>query len=259
MSDILDWVTKRVGTPIRGVLHIGANLGQEAEDYSRLGLEVIWVEADPQLFALLRDNISSRDRQTAYLCLAAEEDGREVDFHIASNGGGSSSVLGFDTERFAREWPGVKEVTSVCLRTCRLDTLFTREGCDLSGVNLVVADVQGYELPVLRGLGRLLDGFDIIISEVNWAPVYQGATKPYQLEAFLLNRGFTRLWLGINDVQATGVWGRARTGPLMRLYNAVSIRLYYAAARCGVVRLMRLTGLLGLGRRFYCAVKRRTP
>ena len=243
--------------PIRGVLHIGANSGQEADYYAELGLQVIWIEGDPQLFQLLQKNIASFEGQTAYSCLASDVDGQEVDFHIASNNGESSSILQFDANKFAKEWPTIKETKAVRLRTSRLDNLFVRQGCNLNGVNLIVADVQGYELPVLRGLGNQINGFEAIIAELNWTSIYKGATKPYELESFLVGQGFRRLWLGIFSVQSTGIWVRCSTGPLRRLYMALSVRLYFVAARCGLIKLLQVSGILGLGRRIYCAVKRR--
>lgn len=258
MSKILQWAMRQCERPIHGVLHIGANSGQEAGWYSKLGLKVIWIEADPLLFDALQENIAALGEQSAHQCLASDIDGQEVDFHIASNDGGSSSILKIDAGRFAREWPTIKEVKSVRLHTCRLDTLFARQGCSLNGVNLIVADVQGYELPVLRGLGSLIKGFEAIISELNWAPMYEGATKPHELESFLVSQGFTRLWLGISSVQATGIWVRGSAGPLRRLYMALSVRLYFVAVRFGFVKLLQQSGVLGLGRRVYCVVKRRT-
>jgi FkbM family methyltransferase len=258
MSEILQWAMGQCGRPVRGVLHIGANTGQEAGYYATLGLKkVVWIEGDPHLFETLQETLVSFAGQMAYLCLASDVDGQLVDFHIASNDGGSSSILRLDASKFAKECPGIKEVKSVRLRTCRLDTLFARQGCDLSEVNLIVADVQGYELPVLRGLGSLIKGFDAIVSELNFAPIYQGATKPYDLESFLVSQGFRRLWLGISDVQATGIWIGGNVGPLRRLYMALTVRLYYVAARCGLVKALRAVGILGAGRRIYYAIKRR--
>ena len=212
MSQILRWAIGQCERPIRGVLHIGANYGQEAGSYAELNLKVVWIEGDPKVFQTLEGSLGSWAAQTAYLCLASDVDGNAVDFHIASNDGGSSSILQLDPVRCAKEWPGIEEVNSIRLQTCRLDTLFARHGCDLNGVNMIVADVQGYELPVLRGLGSLIDGFDAIISEVNYAALYIGATKPYELESFLGSQGFRRVWLGISDAQATGVWVRGRPG-----------------------------------------------
>jgi hypothetical protein len=180
-----------------------------------------------------------------------------VEFHVASNAGGSSSVLKPDVDRFAQQWPEVKEVDSVRLKTCRLDTLFRNSTDALCGVNLVLADVQGYELPVLRGLGGLLDACDAVISELNWTAMYEGATKPYELEGFLVKRGFTRVWLGLSDCQATGVWVRGHANMFKRVQMALSSRLYYASARIGLVRFLRASGCLELARRLYYTVKRR--
>src|SRR2546428_143455 len=113
MSEILQWAMRQCDTPIRGVLHIGANFGQEAGYYAKLGLKVIWVEADPLLFDRLQENIATFDEQSAHQCLASDIDGQEVDFHIASNDGGSSSILKCDASKFAKEWPGIKEVKAM--------------------------------------------------------------------------------------------------------------------------------------------------
>ena len=41
-----------------GVVHIGANTGQERDMYHRLGLRVLWVEPIPSVFAQLRENLT---------------------------------------------------------------------------------------------------------------------------------------------------------------------------------------------------------
>jgi len=243
---------------IDGVLHIGANSGQEAGYYSKLGLKVIWIEADPDLFQTLESNIAAYCRQTAYLCLASDVDGQEVDFHIASNDGGSSSVLKIDAPLFSKEWPTISEVRSVRLQTCRLDNFLEQHRCNLNDVNLIVADVQGYELPVLRGLGSLINGFEAIISELNWAPMYRDVTKPHELESFLVRHGFRRLWLGVSWPQATGVWVRGKTSKLRHLYMFLSARLCFMAARCGLLKLLLRSGILELGRRTYYTIKGRS-
>jgi FkbM family methyltransferase len=257
MSELLQWMMGQSKKPLKGVLHIGANTGQEAPCYAALGLKAIWVEADPQLYQTLTANVARFPGQTAYQCLASDIDGLDADFHIASNGGGSSSILKPDEYRFSKEWPGVKELGCVRLRTCRLDSLFTAQHCVLDNINALVADVQGHELSVFRGLGTLLNRFEAVLSEINWAPMYEDSTKPYELEDFLVGRGFKRAWLGVSWPQATGVWIRGGAGPFERLYMAGSARLYFVAARCGIVKRLRASGILGLGRGLYCAAKRR--
>jgi hypothetical protein len=42
----------------RGVVHVGANRGQERRKYDRRGIEVVWVEPLPDVFELLERNIA---------------------------------------------------------------------------------------------------------------------------------------------------------------------------------------------------------
>ena len=248
VGDLVRWTIARCKAPIRGVLHIGANTGQEAAGYAENGLNVIWIEADPGVFQSLQRHVSGFAGQAAYRCLASDRDGCEVDFHVASNAGGSSSILKPDPVLFPKEWPDIREVGSIRLATRRLDTLLMQRGSGVERVNLIVADVQGYELPVLRGLGSLIGEFEAVVAELNWARMYVGATKPHDLEAFLVERGFTRAWLGIGHPQATGVWIRRKAGWFGRLYMALSARLYFLAVRSGLIQPLRALGILGVGR-----------
>lgn len=57
---------------VNGVIHIGANEGQEREHYKKYGLQkVLWIEADPEAFKKLKKNISQYKNQIAlnYLVL----------------------------------------------------------------------------------------------------------------------------------------------------------------------------------------------
>src|SRR5918993_5813804 len=48
----------------RGVIHVGAHVGQERERYSQYGLRVLWVEPLPDHFAALQRNIAAyRDQR----------------------------------------------------------------------------------------------------------------------------------------------------------------------------------------------------
>ncbi len=49
----------------KGVLHIGANLGQERDLYATYRLPVVWFEALPDIFDKLRDNLIGYPNQTA--------------------------------------------------------------------------------------------------------------------------------------------------------------------------------------------------
>ena len=97
-----------------GVIHIGANAGQERDQYASLGLPVIWVEPIPEVFEALRSNISSCPNQKALRYLITDEDGKEYDFHVANNNGASSSILEF--ARHGEIWPEIKESQRILSR-----------------------------------------------------------------------------------------------------------------------------------------------
>src|SRR5205085_4005421 len=70
---------------ITGVIHVGANLGQERELYAKYKLKVLWIEPLPDIFERLCENISPFPDQTAVNHLVTDKDNAEYLFHIASN------------------------------------------------------------------------------------------------------------------------------------------------------------------------------
>src|SRR5579862_7247657 len=78
---------------VGGVIHVGANSGQERNLYAQLELDVAWVEPNPPVFERLRANLAEFPKQRAYQYLIADQDEQEYIFHVASNGGESSSIL----------------------------------------------------------------------------------------------------------------------------------------------------------------------
>jgi FkbM family methyltransferase len=87
------------------VIHVGANTGQEQHHYASFGLNVLWIEPIPAVFEELRSNISGFPNQSALCYLLAAEDVTEYTFHVANNGGASSSIFDFAEHR--KVWPDV--------------------------------------------------------------------------------------------------------------------------------------------------------
>jgi hypothetical protein len=50
---------------ITGIIHVGANLGQERELYAKYKLKVLWIEPLPHFFEKLRENIREFPDQIA--------------------------------------------------------------------------------------------------------------------------------------------------------------------------------------------------
>lgn len=90
---------------IDGIIHVGANSGQERHCYAKYGLPVIWIEAIPIVFATLQENIRPFPKQRAIQALLMDQDDKMVDFNVANNQGGSSSI--FDLYLHKTIWPEV--------------------------------------------------------------------------------------------------------------------------------------------------------
>ena len=180
-------IRERIYKSKTGVLHIGAHRGQEAEAYYNAGTQVLWVEAIEDIFRDLEVNIKSFPNQKAMLALLGNEE-KIVEFHISSNDGESSSIHQFATGH----GPAIEMRFTQELSMRRLDSLISP--AEAASFAHWVVDVQGAELSVLLGAGRLLDLCFTLDVEVSTFDLYEGGTKFSDLDQFLRNEGFVSLW-----------------------------------------------------------------
>jgi 2-O-methyltransferase len=110
---------------VPGLIHVGANTGQERDLYRSHGLGVVWVEPIPNIFDQLIKNIATYPKQRAICALLTDKDGSEYDLHI-SNNNISSSILELGQHKDI--WPTVHYVDTLRMCSTRLDTLMQREG-----------------------------------------------------------------------------------------------------------------------------------
>lgn len=180
-----------------GVLHVGASEGQEAKEYYDNGIEkVIWIEAIPQVFEKLKNNVSSYKENICINACISDTDGEILDFNVSNNGGQSSSLLEFGDHLSIH--PSVKFIDKIKVETRRLDTIF--KNIDLDDFNFLNLDLQGVELKALRGLGVLLNKFDYVYTEVNKASTYKDCVLIEQMDEYLNSFDFIRVetgsWIG---------------------------------------------------------------
>ena len=172
-----------------GVLHLGAHTGQELNKYEQLGLKVIWIEANPEIYARLCENLTATTNQKAYCALLSDQDGSELDFYISSGDAGSSSIYEFGNDL---GYSGLSMISSIKLKSQRLDSILNKE--DLSDFGHWVIDVQGAELEVLKGSRLSLVNCRSMFIEVSTREVYKGGTSYKELRSFLVSHGLHPLW-----------------------------------------------------------------
>ena len=179
----------------KGVLHIGAHFAEEAEEYSNALKPVLWIEADPKIFQALNSRISKFHRQQAKCALLGDSNVSEVKFYRASNEGASSSVFNLAQNH---GFPNLKIEQELTLPMVRLDSILSTS--DIEPLDYWVIDVQGAELNVLRGAGALINLANFILVEASNREIYKGGVKFSDLNNFLGENNFVRLWdLGFKE------------------------------------------------------------
>ncbi|MDD9877269.1 MAG: FkbM family methyltransferase [Magnetovibrio sp.] len=159
----------------RGVIHVGANTGQERDLYAAHDLDVVWIEPIPDVFATLAANTDAYPRQAALRALITERAGDTHTLHVANNEGASSSILELDQHRDI--WPEVDYVADIELVSESLPSALAAAGIDTGRHDALIIDTQGTELMVLEGAAPMLAQFTHVRTEAADFPAYKGAPR----------------------------------------------------------------------------------
>jgi FkbM family methyltransferase len=181
----------------KGVLHVGANVGEEAPVYDSLGIkDVCWIEANPELIPQLRINTNKYGHIVLNICVGDVE-GLTVNFHISNNASQSSSYLELGTHK--EQHPDVYFVRDIEMKMRRLDGISCWGEYDFLNM-----DLQGAEMKALKGMGETLEYFKWAYLEVNKAEVYKGCAQIDEMDTFMKSKGFSRV-----ETKWVGNWGDA--------------------------------------------------
>jgi FkbM family methyltransferase len=173
---------------VRGLIHIGANEGQERDFYAAFGLDVVWIEPIPEVFAKLARNLSEFPKQRAYNYLVTAEDGKEYQLHIADNSGASSSIL--DLAKHTDMYPHIAYKGTITLTGATLGSILEAARIDVRRYDAMILDTQGSELKILQGAASLLHHFKFIKVEVPDFESYTGCCQIGELSSFMSSSGF---------------------------------------------------------------------
>jgi FkbM family methyltransferase len=202
---------------VSGLIHVGANHGQERRYYWLLGLDVIWVEPIREIYENLVDNIAIFPRQRAVHALLTDKEGDEVELRIANNGGASSSIL--PLEQHAQIFPDIQYVEHRKLISTTLAAMIRKEAIDLAHYCALTLDTEGAELMILQGAGDLLGQFEYVKCEVADFPARSGTPSTADLDRILSAAGFAQLSRrqfamgpGLTGTYWDIVWKKVRPG-----------------------------------------------
>lgn len=176
-----------------GVVHVGANVGQEMMDYAKYNLPVVWVEPDPSTYAQLVENIKDLPMQKAYNYLVTDVDGKEYDFHVANNNGISSSIFQLKGHKEVLAWKDIGVVNTIKMISITLPSLLKCEKLDVGLYDVLVTDTQGADLLVLQGAISILSNFKFIQVEVADFEAYEGCCQLSDIQTFMHQYDYAEL------------------------------------------------------------------
>lgn len=174
---------------IKGVVHAGAHHGEEVKDYKRYTRNIVLIEPCADAFNKLVTSLSPKNDFNPKLynvALGASETTMQMNIET-SNKGQSNSLL--KPVEHLTQYPEIIFAETETVKVNKLDNLaFNR-----NDFNLLVMDIQGYELEALKGATWTLDHIDYIYTEVNKTEVYEGCAKVSELDEFLKRWNFVRV------------------------------------------------------------------
>ena len=194
-----DYVYEKYNLNVSGLLHIGGHYGGEIQKYKSHNIDnIVLFEPLSSNFSVLSEAVKNIGGNVVAYQVALGNDNRKVTMNISSNEAQSSSILTPKVHLTAHpevSFSGTEEVEMKKL-----------DDYDYKDYNMIVVDVQGYELEVLKGASQTLHNIDYIYCEVNRDEVYEGNARVEEIDEFLSTYGFKRVE---TQWYYTEVWGDA--------------------------------------------------
>jgi FkbM family methyltransferase len=192
LFDLYELLKKYNITP-RGVIQIGAHYGEENSVYEKLNIpNRVFFEPIKSNFNILKRNIG--DKHLLYN-FALGNTNTNLEMYVETyNNGQSCSIL--KPEKHLIQHPKIEFNLKELVEVKRLDDV----GLILDNYNMIIIDVQGYELEVFKGATNTLNRIDFIISEINRDNVYENCAQIDDLINFLSPFGFELVeshWKGV--------------------------------------------------------------
>lgn len=167
----LPGLLRRLDIEPRGVVHVGAHLGEEVPIYQRIGFRhIILVEPNREL----ADQIDESQPAVQVIRAACGAYAGVALFHVTTN-----------TKLSSLHRPLKREISrEITVDVTRLADL--QDGC-----NVAVVDAQGAELDVMAGAN--LDGLDLVVLEAREPGMYAGCPSVADVVAWMGRSGWTEV------------------------------------------------------------------
>lgn len=170
---------------IKGIIHIGGHYGQEYLLYKNKKIQnIMFFEPVPSNFAILKEKLEGK---AILINKAVGAESKKIEMFIeTANQGMSCSIL--QPKLHLEKHPKIQFTLKIEVDMIKLDEI----NIDKKNYNMLVVNVQGYELEVFKGAIILLENIDYIITEVNREELYINNPLIEDIDAFLGQHNFLR-------------------------------------------------------------------
>lgn len=191
VKQFYDW-----GYQIKGLIHAGANDGEEVPGYLELGIRhLILFEPLASAWAKAASLETPEDCEFTVDNAALSDYDGESHLNVTPGHGKASSLLDNDFKHpeIKAKWDDQTEyIGKQFCHVRRFDSWAeaNKEMIDLANYDCLVLDTQGNELEVLKGCGKLLKNFKFLTVELSDKPIYKGEHAGQEVIDWLDKQGF---------------------------------------------------------------------
>lgn len=193
--------------PITTIIDCGANIGEYYRSVRKSGYtgRVLLIEPNPNCYGVLEEICAKDPKATLLKCACGTEAGEAV-LNIVGADGESGSLSSLrDQTNFTQDRFNHAEVTStVTVPVKRLDEILIEMGVGKNEILFLKTDTQGFDLDVLKSIGKFskrLVGFQ---TELSVLPLYKEAPSHWEILEFARKNNFEPLGFGITSRNVDG-------------------------------------------------------
>jgi len=176
----------------KGVLHVGAHMGEEVPAYQDHSYSPIYlVEANPEILPELGGKFGGASNIHIVGTAVGDKVG-ETEFvvHKTKKGGMESSGL-LNLEKLGEIVPVFNSESRHRVPVITIDQLVEQHDL-VNRVGLLVLDIQGAEMMALSGASNFLQHVDAVICEVNLIKNYEGCPLEEDIDKVFASAGYTK-------------------------------------------------------------------
>jgi FkbM family methyltransferase len=174
-----------------GVIQGGAHYGQEVNVYDQMSIpNRILFEPVSSSFSVLEQHYGNR-KDCSFMLekKALGNENKMIDIFVETHNQGQSNSL-LKPAKHLNQFPDITFDNKEEVEMVRLDDWMVANKIDSTIYNLLILDVQGYEMEVLKGAIKTLQNVEVVVAEILREELYEGCVMHQDLEMFLNDNGF---------------------------------------------------------------------